>query len=109
MASPNKKNRPGGYPVWLWVVIGLIAVGSLASLGSDPGAAVFGLLIVAAFVAVPAIRHYRMTKYFASEEFQAQKAALADVVREHNEIANYVEEIRTRGLFELGALSLIHI
>ena len=105
MASPNKKNRPGGYPVWLWVVIGLIAVGSLASLGSDPGAAVFGLLIVAAFVAVPAIRHYRMTKYFASEEFQAQKAALADVVREHNEIANYVEEIRTRGLFELGASS----
>ncbi|MES7070799.1 hypothetical protein U6V44_11235 [Cutibacterium acnes] len=36
MASPNKKNRPGGYPVWLWVVIGLIAVGSLASLGERP-------------------------------------------------------------------------
>ena len=103
MAHTNGRQKLGGYPLWAWIVIALVAIGSLGNLGSNNGAAVFGLLIVGVFVAVPVVRHYRMTKYFGSEEFQTQKAALADVVREHNEIATYADEIKARGLFELGA------
>lgn len=105
MASSKKKKRPGGYPVWLWVVLGVFALSALSNLGSDTGSALSTLLFVAAFVAVPALRHYRMTKFFDSEEFQAQRASLAAVVREHNDIANYVDEIWARGRFNLGTSS----
>ena len=52
-----------------------------------------------------AIRNYRMKKYFASPEFQAQKAEVAAVVKEHNEITEYVEEIRNSGKFDIGQSS----
>ncbi|MFF3566844.1 HNH endonuclease [Nocardia jiangxiensis] len=48
------------------------------------------------------IRHIRMTRYFASEEFLAHKAAIAAFVAEHNELAQYVGEISGRGTFALG-------
>ncbi len=48
------------------------------------------------------IRHIRMTRYFASEGFLAHKAAIASFVGEHNELAQYVGEIRGRGTFALG-------
>lgn len=41
-------------------------------------------------------------RYFASEEFQAVKSEIASVVEEHNEISNYVEEIRDRRRFSVG-------
>jgi len=46
-----------------------------------------------------------MTRYFASDEFLAHKAAIASCVAEHNELAQYVGEIRSRGTFALGGSS----
>lgn len=83
----------------------VLAIASIQSLQSNTGAGLFGLAIVAAFIAPPVIRHIRMKRYFASEEFQKQKAELASVVNEHNDIAQYAAEIRSRGLFDLGASS----
>ncbi|WP_216892076.1 HNH endonuclease [Nocardia alni] len=48
------------------------------------------------------IRHIRMMRYFASDEFLAHKTAIASFVAEHNELARYVDEIRGRGTFALG-------
>ncbi|GAB2662536.1 HNH endonuclease [Nocardia goodfellowii] len=48
------------------------------------------------------IRHIRMTRYFAGDEFLAHKGAIASFVAEHNELAQYVDEIRRRGTFALG-------
>ncbi|RMI28202.1 HNH endonuclease [Nocardia stercoris] len=46
-----------------------------------------------------------MRQYFASEEFLAHKAAIASFVTDHNELARYVAEIRSRGTFTLGGSS----
>ena len=98
-----------GKTSWLGVagyfILALFALAAIGTIEQNNGAVIFGLLVVAAFTAPLIIRQVRLTCYFASEEFQAQKAALADVVREHNEIADYVDEVRARGLFELGASS----
>ena len=63
----------------------------------------FALIGAAAWMAPYVIRYVRMKRYFASEEFLAHKAAIADLVAEHNEIVNYASEIRANGSFELGA------
>ena len=105
IVAQNNKGKTSCLGVAGYVILALIAIGAIGNIGQNNGAAIFGLLIVAAFIAPRIIRHVRMTRYFASEEFQAQKAALGDVVREHNEIADYVDEVRARGLFELGASS----
>ncbi|ETZ52812.1 HNH endonuclease family domain protein [Mycobacterium avium MAV_120709_2344] len=44
-------------------------------------------------------------RYFGSEEFLAHKKKIASVVAEHNEVADYVSEIRSGGSFRLGASS----
>lgn len=51
------------------------------------------------------IRFYRKEKYFKSEEFLNRKYALAEVVNDHNEMVNYINEIRNRGTFEFGTSS----
>lgn len=51
------------------------------------------------------IRHARMRRYFASEAFLAHKGAIASVVAEHNQITQYVGEIRDRERFSLGSSS----
>ncbi len=70
---------------------------------------VFLLLIVlvalAAVILPPVIRYILKERYFASEEFLAHKDEVASVVAEHNEVAGYVSEIRSRGSFRLGASS----
>lgn len=63
------------------------------------------LLIIAAIAAPSVIRRIRKKRYFASEEFQEQKAAIASVVAEHNEIASYMADVRATGSFEIGASS----
>jgi hypothetical protein len=50
-------------------------------------------------------RYILKERYFASEGFLAHKNAIASFVAEHNELANYISEIRGRGSFELGASS----
>jgi len=49
------------------------------------------------------VRRIRKRRYFASATFAAHKAEIAALTAEHNEIAQYVAEIRERGSFEIGA------
>lgn len=51
------------------------------------------------------VRYIRKERYFGSEEFLRKKAAVASVVAEHNEVAEYASEIRRRGTFRLGISS----
>lgn len=83
----------------------VLAIGSVVTLPSNPGRGVFGLVIVAAFLAPRVIRHFKMKRYFASDEFQSQKAQLLAVVEEHNDILSYAAEIRDRGTYDLGVSS----
>lgn len=61
------------------------------------------LIVGAVLIAPRIIRYLRMKRYFASEEFCSHKAAIASVVKEHNEISAYTDEIRAKGAFDLGA------
>ena len=63
------------------------------------------VIVVAAAVLPGIIRDVRKNKYFASEEFQQKKSEIASFVAEHNEIAAYTSEIRSRGTFALGISS----
>lgn len=53
--------------------------------------------------ASPIIWTIRKNRYFKSEEFNRLRAEVAAVVDEHNEVVNYVAEIRAQGSFELGS------
>ena len=68
----------------------------------------FGLTVLAlaaVLVANPIVRTIRKNRYFASEHFQTLKAEIVAVVTEHNDVVDYVEEIRAQGSFELGSSS----
>ncbi len=60
------------------------------------------LAIVALYVAYRVIRVIRKNRYFASEEFLGHKEEIQSVVAEHNELAEYVDEIRNNGKFSIG-------
>lgn len=60
-------------------------------------------LILSAGIAAPfIIRYVRMKRYFASPEFLAHKDEIQAVVAEHNEVSQYVSEIRETGTFSIG-------
>jgi len=61
------------------------------------------LVVVAAIYAPGVVRRIRANRYFRSEEFLGHKAELESLVREHNEIAAYAEELRANRTFSLGA------
>lgn len=65
----------------------------------------FFIALAGVLIANPIIWKYRKNKYFNSEQFQEIRAQIASVVAEHNEVVNYVAEIRSQGAFELGASS----
>lgn len=57
-------------------------------------------------IASPWITLYiRMRRYFSSEDFLQIKNSISEVVNEHNEISNYVNEIRNNGTFSVGKSS----
>ncbi len=60
------------------------------------------IVAMAAVVAYWVVIYILKERYFASEEFLAHKKAIASVVAEHNDIAHYVEEIRSYGSFRVG-------
>lgn len=63
------------------------------------------LIVALVLVAVTAplwSRPIRKRRYFASEQFRERKAAITALVQEHNDIADYVSEIRDRGSFDLA-------
>ena len=77
------------------VVVGLLyLLVGIASMGV--------LLILLAYPLYLYIRAVRKEYYFAGNEFQAHKAAIASVVAEHNEVCWYTSEIRAKGSFNLG-------
>lgn len=51
------------------------------------------------------VPHILKERYFASDEFLTHKGKIATVVAEHNEVARYVSEIRSRGSFSLSVSS----
>ncbi|MCG7582199.1 HNH endonuclease [Mycolicibacterium sp. OfavD-34-C] len=66
---------------------------------------VIGFLALAGWGSYLIGRYILKERYFASEEFSAHKYRIASFVAEHNELAHYVAEIRSRGTFALGASS----
>lgn len=62
-------------------------------------------IVLVAMILPSVVRHIRKERYFASEKFLAHKKEIASVVIEHNEVAEYVSEIRGRESFQLGASS----
>lgn len=71
-------------------------------LGGIAGSVVVALLVLVLIqVANPIIWRVRKNRYFNSEQFQSLRSEVA----EHNDVVNYVAEIRSRGSFELGASS----
>jgi 5-methylcytosine-specific restriction endonuclease McrA len=66
-------------------------------------AVIVAVLVI--WIAARVIRYIRKERYFASEAFQAHKADIASFVREHNEVAQYTAEIRSKGSFQVGASS----
>lgn len=66
---------------------------------------IIGLLALAGWGAYRVGRYILKERYFASEEFLAHKDDVASVVAEHNEVADYVSEIRSGGSFSVGASS----
>lgn len=63
------------------------------------------LALAATLLANPVVRVIRKNRYFGSDRFRALRAEVASVVEEHNEVVDYVAEIRARGSFELGSSS----
>ncbi|MEV7766666.1 HNH endonuclease signature motif containing protein [Microbacterium sp. NPDC086615] len=61
------------------------------------------LIGVLAWATPKIVRAIRKRRYFASEEFAAHKAEIAGLTAEHNEVAQYVDEIRARASFEVGS------
>ena len=87
--------------VVFYLAVGVLSV--LSNLGIQ-----FWYVVVIGALAFPAYflgRHVMMKRYFSSPEFLAHKELIAAVVQEHNEISDYVSEIRASGKFSLGRSS----
>lgn len=63
------------------------------------------LALLATYPIYLVVRNILKERYFASEEFLAHKAEVASVVAEHNEVTDYVNQVRKAGSFQLGASS----
>lgn len=75
-------------------------------LGGSTGNPLVALLVLAlVLIANPIIWKVRKDRYFNSEQFQALRTEIGSVVAEHNEVVQYVAEIRSQGSFGLGASS----
>lgn len=99
----KKKSSGGGCLALLVLIVAIWAVSSALEFVARHWVIVALLLLL---VTAPRwTRPIRKNWYFKSEEFRARKAAIASLVAEHNEVAEYVAEIRERGSFDLDAAS----
>lgn len=94
-ARPPQK-RSHGFSILTFVV------GTFMLVFAGGSSKAIGLLLMIAAWTPEIVRQVRKRRYFASPEFQARKMELASVVEEHNELADYIAEIRDRGTFSLG-------
>jgi hypothetical protein len=60
------------------------------------------VFLVMLYLTYRAIRWVLKEQYFRGDEFLAHKTEIAAFVEEHNEVTRYTEDIRLRGMFELG-------
>lgn len=81
----------------------LIVISSIAGLVIVVNAPLVALLIVVGYLGYRLVRFILMRRYFASDVFQAKKQEISSVVAEHNEVKQYVSEIRGSAKFELGS------
>jgi hypothetical protein len=84
----------------------MLLIGAPLIFGGTTGSGVIAVsALVTVLIASPIIWKIRKDRYFSSEKFQGLRSEIAVVVAEHNEVVNYVSEIRSQGSFELGASS----
>jgi hypothetical protein len=84
----------------------LLLIAAPILLGGATGSGWVALLVLALIlIANPIIWKVRKNRYFNSEQFLALRSQISAVVVEHNDVVNYVAEIRSQGSFELGASS----
>ena len=89
-------------PLFITLLIALPVLLGLATQNGWVWLITVGLVLLAN----PIIRTIRKNRYFGVGAVpEPQKAEIASVVAEHNEVVNYVAEIRSQGSFELGASS----
>jgi hypothetical protein len=82
----------------------LLLIAAPLILGGATGSGWVALLVLALIlIANPIIWKVRKNRYFSSEQFLMLRSQIASVVDEHNDVVNYVAEIRSQGSFELGA------
>ncbi|MFJ2617987.1 HNH endonuclease [Glutamicibacter sp. NPDC087344] len=90
-------------PKPLYITLLILLPLTLGRITDNGAVTLFTLVLV--LISSPIIWKIRKDRYFNSEEFQALRAEVAGVVAEHNEVVNYVAEIRSQGSFELGVSS----
>jgi len=90
-------------PTPLFVVLLIVVPIFTGTATGSAWLALFALVLIV--IANPVIRHVRKSRYFASEHFQGLKTNVSAVVSEHNDVVNYVAQIRAQGSFEIGASS----
>ncbi|MDR2567460.1 MAG: HNH endonuclease [Bifidobacteriaceae bacterium] len=88
-------------PTPLFAALLIAAPTVFGAITGNVAAAAIALALV--LVADPIIWKVRKDRYFGSEQFQALRAQVASLVIEHNDVAQYVDEIRSEGSFEIGA------
>lgn len=94
-------SKDGNMPKPLFITL-LIAAPIF--LGGTTGNGLVALVALAlVLIANPIIWKMRKDRYFNSEQFQTLRSEISSVVAEHNDVVNYVAEIRSQGSFGLGA------
>lgn len=91
-------------PKPLFILLLIAAPLILIQITDSGGLGVLALVLV--IVANPIVRVIRKNRYFGSEHFHALKTEIGAIVEDHNEVVNYVQEIRNQGSFELGSSSI---
>lgn len=84
-------------PALVALILGLIVLGLISTYWY------VGVAVIAGYGALRFIRLVRKNRYFSGEAFLGHQQALAAVVAEHNDVAQYATELQGRGLFALGA------
>ena len=84
-------------------IIGIIALALIGLLVIQFWPLILALVVAALIATVVVI--FLKERYFASDEFKAIREEIASVVQEHNEISDYVQEIREKRQFTVGRSS----
>ncbi|TNM58160.1 HNH endonuclease [Brevibacterium sediminis] len=87
-------------PAIIVIIVVIVLIGLIIQFW--PLALAIAVIWAAAVIVPKIVRNVRKNRYFAGEEFQAHKQALASFIAEHNAVSAYTSEIRNNGSFDLG-------